>query len=140
VLLTILPAGVAAAEPPAAHQYLESVPPTAGDRGSDTAPNPTGTQLADSIERRIEARGGEDADALKALASSGALGAPQSTGSDASPADRTGDDDSPSGLGAAISAPTDGDAGAIGALLGGVLAVTAVAAATVAARRRRSQR
>jgi hypothetical protein len=139
VLLTILPpAGMAApSRDPAVNQYVESVPGAGGDRAPNTEPRSGGEELPSGVRSEIEASGGEDAEALEAVASSPALGAPRAD------RDRDGDSGSradpkgpPSTIGAVTSAAASGDGDASGWLLGGIALLTVALAGTALARRR----
>jgi hypothetical protein len=138
VLLTILPPAGAAAQgnDPAVGQYVESVPSTDGDRAPNNEPRSGGGDLPSGVSREIQREGGEDAEALEAVGTSPALGAPEKDGerrdgagsSDVSTSD-------PSAVRAVASA-AGGDGGASGWLLGGLVLLTAVLAGTALARKR----
>jgi hypothetical protein len=138
VLLTILPpAGMAApSRDPAVNQYVESVPGAGGDRAPGTEPRSGGDSLPPAVRSDIARSGGEDAEALEAVASSPALGAPKGdrNGNDDS-GSRPGSDGPPSTLGAVTSA-TRGGGGATGWLLASVALLTAALAGTALVRRR----
>jgi hypothetical protein len=145
VLLTILPAGVAAAaEPPAAHQYVESVPPTSGDRGSEAGPPPAGSSLPGGLDRRATSEAGPDAAALEAIATSPSLGAPSTVGARAGGADsrknRESPDADPSTLEAATSVPSQDEDDTIAILVAGLAVVSVLAAAAAIARRKSQSR
>jgi len=137
VLLTILPP-VAAAAPvkePAVDQYVESVP--GADGGNGAAPRSGAGGLPPRIERQIERRGGQDAEALEAVGSSPALGAPsQDRGHrEAGAATRAEPQGNPSALDAIASA-AGGDGNSGGWLLAGIALLTVALSATALARRR----
>ena len=134
-LLTVLPAAVAvAAEPPAAHQYVESVPPASGDRGDD--PNEPGAPLPADVQRQVQAQGGADAAALEAVATSPALGASKADEKTDNAAGTGSDVEGPSTARTAAAAPAEGDGTTLAILLAGVAVVSVVAAGFAVARRR----
>jgi hypothetical protein len=134
-LLTILPAAVAvAAEPPAAHQYVESVPPAGGDRGDD--PNEPAEPLPADVQRQVQAQGGADAAALEAVATSPALGASRADKETENAAENGSDVEGPSTARTAATAPAEGDSSTMAILLAGVAVVSVVAAGFAVARRR----
>jgi hypothetical protein len=139
VLLTILPpAGMAApSRDPAVDQYVESVPGAGGDRAPNSEPRSGGERLPSDVRSEIERSGGEDAEDLRAVASSPALGAPRADD------DRNGDGDSgaaskgpPSTIDAVTSAAASGDGDASGWLIAGLALLTAALAGTALLRRR----
>jgi hypothetical protein len=138
-LLTIVaPAGAAVpgtgASSPAVDQYVESVPTAGGDPRK-----PGGGGPAPGVKRKLEGEGGADAAALEAVASSPALGAPDSDGrrraSRADIAD-SGSNPRPSALEALTSAAVSDDGGAGGWLIAGLALLTVALAGTALARRR----
>jgi len=139
VLLTILPpAGTAApGRDPAVNQYVESVPGAGGDRAPNTEPRSGGERLPSGVRAEIERSGGEDTEALEAVASSPALGAPKAErGADGAAGSRARSEGSPSTLGAVTSAAASGDGDASRWLLWGLVLLTAALAGTALARRR----
>ena len=137
VLLTMLPP-VAAAAPvkdPAVDQYVESVPAADGGNGSDPRSGSGG--LPPRVARQIEQSGGRDAEALKAVGSSPALGAPSKErgGREARSATRAEPQGNPSALDAIASA-AGGDSNSGGWLLAGIALLTVALSATALARRR----
>jgi hypothetical protein len=136
VLLMILPPAATAApvRDPAVEQYVESVP---GADGGDSTPGGgprSGGGLPSDVQRQIQQEGGADAAALKAVASSAALGAPKKGRAAAAHLPR-GSEPSRSALGAVASAATSGDGNSGGWLIAGIAALTAALAATALARR-----
>ena len=139
VLLTILPPAGATAQSkdPAVDQYVESVPSAGGDRAPGSrAPSGSG-DLPAGVRREIQRTGGDDAETLKAMASSPALGAPKNQ---RRPAQGAGRSTAPSGLGAGIGAATNDDGDSLLWLLAGVIAVTAAIGATALRSRARPPR
>ena len=139
VLLTILPpAGMAApSNDPAVNQYVESVPGAGGDRAPNSEPRSGGGTLPADVSREIERSGGEDAEALEAVASSPALGAPRADrGEGGEAGSRAGSKGPPSTIGAATSAAASSDGDAGGWLIGGIVLLTVLLAGTALLRRR----
>jgi hypothetical protein len=139
VLLTILPpAGTAApSRDPAVNQYVESVPGTGGDRAPGSERRSGGEPLPPDVRSEIERSGGEDVEALEAVASSPALGAPRADrGDDREARAGGGSDGPPSTIDAVASAAASGDGDAGGWLVGGLALLTAALAAFALARRR----
>jgi hypothetical protein len=146
VLLTIVaPAGAAVpgtgASSPAVDQYVESVP-TAGGEPRERS----GGGLPPAVARQLQREGGVDAQALEAVASSPALGAPADQGGDgrrrASKADLSEADSTPTppALSALGSAAVSDDGGAGGWLIAGLALLTVALAGTALARRRSQTR
>jgi hypothetical protein len=139
VLLTILPpAGTAApSRDPAVNQYVESVPGAGGDRAPNNEPRSGGEPLPSDVRSEIKRSGGEDTDALEAVASSPALGAPRADRGDRDgPGAGRRSEGPPSTIDAVASAAASGDGDAGGWLIGGLALLTAALAALGLARRR----
>lgn len=139
VLLTILPpAGMAApSNDPAVDQYVESVPGAGGDRAPGSEPRSGGERLPSDVSREIERSGGDDAEALEAVASSPALGAPRAdTGKGSEAGSRASSEGPPSTIDAVTSAAASSGGDAGGWLLGGLAFLTAALATFALARRR----
>jgi hypothetical protein len=136
-LLTILPPAATAApvRDPAVEQYVESVPGTGGGGSTPENGRPSGGgELPAAVQQQIQQQGGADADALKAVGSSPALGAPRHRR--AAQADLPhGPDRGRSSLGAAASAAVSGDGNAGGWLIAAIAALTVALAGTALARR-----
>lgn len=122
---------------PALNQYVEQVPTPRGDRATNGGPGRG--SLPPAAERKVDRQAGADAEALKGIATSEALGAPERAGRNArerkarernAPSAGTG---APSALGAARDAA--GGTG-VGLLAIALLAMAAVAVAVAVARRR----
>ena len=142
VLLTMLPPGASAApvKDPAVDQYVESVPGAGGDRAPNTEPRSGGERLPADVRSEIKSAGGRDAEALAAVASSPALGAPRAD-RDGEGGGSSGDSGSvskgpPSAIDAVTSAAASGDGDASGWLIAGLALLTAALAGTALARRR----
>jgi hypothetical protein len=139
VVLTILPpAGTAApSRDPAVNQYVESVPGAGGDRAPNTEPRSGGEPLPSDVRSEIERSGGEDSEALEAVASSPALGAPRADRErDGDPSSRATLKGPPSTIGAVTSAAASSDGDASGWLIGGLVLLTVALAGTALARKR----
>ena len=139
VLLTILPpAGMAApSRDPAVDQYVESVPGAGGDRAPNSEPRSGGERLPSDVRSEIERSGGEDAEALEAVASSPALGAPRGDrDGNGGGGSRAASKAPPSTIDAVTSAAASGDSDAGGWLLAGLALLTAALAGVALARRR----
>ncbi|HMJ97271.1 MAG TPA: hypothetical protein VK486_15560 [Thermoleophilaceae bacterium] len=136
VLLTILPpaAAVAQVRDPAVDQYVESVPGAGGGNGAPEGG--AGGGLPSGVKRQIAKEGGADAEALAAVASSPALGAPKQADRPSARADsRTGPKSDPSAL-HAIASAAGGDGNSGGWLLAGIAALTAALAGAALVRKR----
>jgi hypothetical protein len=137
-LLMILPP-VAGAANPSVDQYVESVPsasgPGPGDGGDDGGPtHGHATTLPPATRKAIRAEGGSDAGALEAIASSPALGAPDTGGArsgSGAKAPRAGASTKP-----AAAATVDGGGSSVAVLAAGLILLTVVACGTALARRR----
>jgi hypothetical protein len=143
VVLIVLPPA-ALAESPSLDQYVERVPTAHGDEPPGTAPPGRAVHLPPGVQRQIDRGGGADAKQLEAVAGSPSLGAPP-TGAGARAGGAGGSAEATGGaapaatpgvVGAATGAATGSGAGRW--LVGGLLLVTAVAAGTALARRRRA--
>lgn len=170
VLMILPPAATAApgdgTDPsnPSLDQYVESVPSSHGDHrpprgGGGAKPG----HLSTSVRRRIHAQGGSDSRQLAAVATSPALGAPGSypsrsgsgggkagsaRGGASSPGGGSSDggaaavaeERAPSSLSAVTAAAAHGDGSSIGALVIGLVLISALAGGLALARRRSYQR
>jgi hypothetical protein len=169
-LLIVLPPAARAANP-SVDQYVESVPTADGDtigggnggvgggRTTRDHANPGPTRLPHSVRQRIRSQGGSDAATLETIASSPALGAPDSVpasdsgggsgrgrsrsgggggGSGGNGNGNVADEKPPSAIKAATAAAVDGGGGSMGVLAGGLILLTAAGAGIALARRRRS--
>ncbi|HEX2088136.1 MAG TPA: hypothetical protein VHF89_20785, partial [Solirubrobacteraceae bacterium] len=81
IVLLLVPASASAQVPgqapnPSIDQYVESVPTTKGSRYTRGGDRERPAELPPGVERRLERRAGADAQALKDIATSRALGAP----------------------------------------------------------------
>jgi hypothetical protein len=133
----------AAGANPSVDQYVESVPTGDGGTSGGGGAKPEGGTLPQRVRDRLQEEGGSDAAQLEAVATSPALGAPAA----GKPAPTTRRDDAtpradapkPSALDAATTAAVDNGGAPIGVLVGGMLALTAIAGAAAFARRRPQQ-
>jgi hypothetical protein len=141
----LVPGAAAAAGPgessdsPSLNQYTESVPTSRGDRRTQGGPRERPVPLPSSVRRDLEREAGPDAQALDAIATEPALGAPgrgardkASERSSLPPSDAA---DPPSAIGAAAEAT---GSSAVAPLALALLAMLALAAG-VALMRRRAQ-
>ena len=128
---------------PAVNQYVEIVPTSKGpqragdDRKEDPSPLPPG------VARRVEQRGGDDAEELAAIATAPALGAPGRernaereavTREPATP--RTRGDEEASTLGSALRATTEDGSGLSLLLIAGMVLTAAIVGGAAVSRRR----
>jgi len=98
-----------------------------------------GTPLPEDARQQVQAQGGADAEALEALATSPALGAPKADEEKTDNAiEAGGDRKRPSPVGAAAAAPAEGDDTTMAILLASLGVLSAVAAG-IALKRRKSQ-
>jgi hypothetical protein len=136
----------------AGDQYVETLPTTRGPRAPGRGKH--ARKLSGGVANKIHKLGGRDAAALKALATSTALGAPGNTGGGDKNSDRKGSGgkgshegrsrdgkrhgSTPAVPSAAINAVDGGEAG-LGWLVLAILAITALALGAVGYQRRRDK-
>ena len=123
----------AAGANPSVDQYVESVP--TGDGGVDVGKpgTPADRPLPARVRERVQEKGGADAAQLEAIATSPALGAPATTAAAPRRAEGTA---KPALLDAVTTAAAGGGA-PLGALLAGMLVLTAMAGGAAFVRRSR---